>query len=62
MSLKTFHIAFISCSVLLAFGVGVWLVASPGQAIWGAASLASGIGLGYYEIRFMKKLKGVSYL
>lgn len=62
MSLKTFHIAFISCSVLLAFGVGLWLLAWSDKATWGIASLAAGAGLCYYEIRFIKKLKGVSYL
>jgi hypothetical protein len=62
MSLKTFHIAFISCAALLSVGVGCWLLASSGSAAWGLASIAAGALLVGYEVRFVKKLKHVRYL
>jgi len=68
MSLKTFHVVFISASTLLAFGFGGWLLkayASTGQVsdlIFGIASVAVGIGLITYGRYFLRKLKHISYL
>ncbi|MEW5874212.1 MAG: hypothetical protein AB1752_03395 [Candidatus Zixiibacteriota bacterium] len=67
MSLKTFHLIFITCSILMCFGFGAWGfwgVESTGlwSTIGGLAGFASGIGLIVYEVRFLRKLKGVSYL
>jgi hypothetical protein len=69
MSLKTFHIIFITASCLLAFGFGVWMLMayrSPeGQTsdlIYGLLSLAAGVGLIFYERYFLKKLKNEPYL
>ena len=69
MSLKAFHLIFISASSALAFGCGVWglkdFFSEGGRAwdlIFGLGSLATGVGLVIYERFFLKKLKHVSYL
>lgn len=68
MSLKTFHILFITISALTAFGFAWWLLAAspaPGTAATAAGAAISalaGAGLVVYGIRFLKKLKHVSYL
>jgi hypothetical protein len=69
MSLKAFHVVFITASSVLAFGFGVWelkdaLSGDGGaiSAILGLASLAVGVGLIFYERYFLKKLKNISYL
>jgi hypothetical protein len=69
MSLKAFHVLFITASSALAFGCGVWGLRdffSPDGRAWdlvfGLGSLAVGIGLIFYERYFLKKLKRVSYL
>jgi hypothetical protein len=69
MSLKAFHLVFITASTALAFGCGIWGLRdyfSPDGRHWdfvfGLGSLAVGIGLIFYERYFLKKLKRVSYL
>jgi hypothetical protein len=69
MSLKAFHVLFITISSAMAFGCGVWGVRShfsmePGPFdLWlGVGGLIAGIGLIVYELLFLKKTKGVSYL
>jgi len=69
MSLKAFHLIFITAASALAFGCGVWGLksfASPaGQAwdlVFGLGSFATGAALILYERYFLKKLKRVSYL
>jgi len=69
MSLKAFHVLFITASCALAFGCGVWglrdFFSTEGRAsdlIFGLGLLAVGIGLILYERYFLKKLKRVSYL
>lgn len=62
MSLKGFHIVFISVSVLLAFGFGVYCLATPPVAshAWqamGIVSLLGGCGLVAYEVSFLKKMR-----
>ncbi len=68
MSLKAFHIVFVSASVLLALGVGVWGLnhyfkdgGSLNLAL-GAGSLVTAVLLGVYGRFFLKKLKNISYL
>ena len=68
MSLKAFHVIFITAASLLAFGLGVWMlrtyneVGSSGDLIYGIVSLVVGLGLAVYEGFFLKKLRNVSYL
>ena len=68
MSLKAFHIFFIILSVLCAFGFALWSMMSystNGDLMLVAAAViafAAGIGLILYGIRFLKKLKHVSFL
>jgi len=68
MSLKAFHIAFISLSSLLCFGCSAWglsnYLQSPtsGYLLFAIAGLLGGIGLIVYGVRFLRKLKGISFL
>lgn len=68
MSLKTFHLFFISVAVLMFFAIA----AGQGSAYSGSgaigdllravASAAGGVGLVVYEVAFVRKTKGISYL
>ena len=64
MSLKTFHIAFISISSIAAFGFAVWNFnqVNGNHLTYGVLSVLAGFGLIIYGIKFLKKLKNVSYL
>lgn len=68
MSLKAFHIVFISLSSLMCFGCGAWGLSQYTQThasaylLFAVAGLLSGIGLIVYGIRFLRKLKGISFL
>ncbi len=69
MSLKAFHLLFITASSALAVGCGVWglrnFFSSDGRTsdlLFGLGALVVGIGLIFYERYFLKKLKQVSYL
>jgi len=60
MSLKAFHVVFISASVLLAFGFAAWcLGASPDGPHLTAAvgSVAGGFALAGYEAWFLRKMR-----
>lgn len=63
MSLKAFHIFFISVSVLLCWGFGWWCLNSDttrgqiGYTIGGWVSLLLGVGLIAYEVGFLRKFK-----
>jgi hypothetical protein len=64
MSLKAFHVVFISASVLLAFGFAAWcLGADPatGPGRWAAAVAAVGAGaaLVAYELWFVRKMRSL---
>ena len=65
MSLKAFHIFFITISVLLCIGFGAWCMSSdyahgrPAYAAMGYISFGLGIFLVLFEIVFLKKLKEV---
>jgi hypothetical protein len=63
MSLKAFHVVFISASALLAFAFAAWcLGASAGppegweRVAAAMASTATGLGLCAYEAWFLRKL------
>ena len=69
MSLKAFHVIFITAASALAFGFGVWMLrayrspeGTAGDLGWGVTSLVVGLSLLIYEGFFLKKLKNVSYL
>jgi hypothetical protein len=69
MSLKAFHVVFITAASALCFGCGVWGLKnywSPnGQMVdlvFGLGSLLVGAALLVYERYFLKKLKDVEYL
>jgi hypothetical protein len=69
MSLKAFHLVFITAASALAFGCGVWGLCnywgSEGRLsvlFFGLGSLMAGTGLLLYERYFLKKLRNVSYL
>jgi len=69
MSLKAFHLVFITASSALSFGCGVWWLknywSANGQLmdlLFGLGALLAGVGLIVYERFFLKKLKDVNYL
>jgi hypothetical protein len=68
VSLKAFHIVFVTVSVLLALGFGVWSLVqySEGKRVidlaFGIGSLLAAIGLVFYGRYVLKKLKDISYL
>ncbi|HLH55940.1 MAG TPA: hypothetical protein VKY92_20225 [Verrucomicrobiae bacterium] len=69
MSLKAFHLVFITAASALAFGCAVWGLKNywtgDGKALdlwFGLGSLLAGVGLIVYERYFLRKLKNVDYL
>lgn len=68
MSLKAFHIFFVTISTILCAGFGIWAVRAsrvrhePGLAVAAALSLIGCVALVVYGRWFLKKLKGISYL
>ena len=69
MSLKAFHLIFITASCVLSVGCAIWGLKnyfSEGgtrlDLLFGIGSLAVLVGLILYERYFLKKLKNVSYL
>ncbi|MBA2243043.1 MAG: hypothetical protein H0W04_09185 [Chthoniobacterales bacterium] len=63
MSLKGFHIVFITCSTLLAFGVGAWclwvnlVVGAPVYLAGAIGSFLAALGLIVYGVWFYRKMK-----
>lgn len=69
MSLKAFHVIFITASSALSFGFGIWAMknyfsveGAPLDLVFAIGAFLAGIGLIVYERYFLKKLKNVSYL
>jgi hypothetical protein len=68
MSLKAFHLIFISAASAMCVGCGIWGVKnffSGGgtfDLLFGIGAFIAGIALLLYERYFLKKLKNVSYL
>jgi hypothetical protein len=69
MSLKAFHLVFITLAGALAFGCGAWglvnYFSAGGQwsdLAFGLGAVAAGVGLVLYERYFLRKLKHVSNL
>ena len=61
MSLKAFHLVFVTLLTLLSFGCAA-LAFNAGNTNWGLASIAAGIVVILYGFYFLKKLKRISYL
>jgi hypothetical protein len=69
MSLKAFHVFFISLSCLLCFGCGGWELktgfspdGSQKDILIGGGAILAGLGLIVYEWMFLKKTRNVSFL
>jgi len=69
MSLKGFHLVFITAASALAFGCAVWglkdyfsAIGTRSDLLFALGSLVAGTGLLVYERYFLKKLKHVSNL
>jgi hypothetical protein len=61
MSLKAFHLVFVTAMSSLTFGCALWRFA-VGDALFGSLAAAAGVGVIIYGILFLKKLKHVSFL
>jgi hypothetical protein len=63
MSLKAFHIFFVSVSILLAFGFAGWELyayaqqGGVGNVVLGVGSLVAGVGLVVYLRAVIRKLR-----
>lgn len=68
MSLKAFHVIFITVSMFLAAGFGVWAIHSyratgdSSTLAWGVGSWVGLIAMGAYGRWFLRKLKRESFL
>jgi hypothetical protein len=61
MSLKAFHLIFVTLLTALSFGCAAWAFAD-GRPIFGGIGVVVGILVIVYGIYFLKKLKKISYL
>jgi hypothetical protein len=61
MSLKAFHLIFVTMLTTLSLGFTVWAFVA-GHPLFGLAGIAVGILVVVYGIYFLKKLKKISYL
>jgi hypothetical protein len=61
MSLKAFHLIFVTLLTGLSFGFAAWAFIA-GNVLFGAAGIIAGIIVIIYGIYFLKKLKKISYL
>lgn len=68
MSLKAFHIVFVTVSIVLCLGFGIWgireyrNVQDVSALVVGIGSLLGCVVLALYGRWFLRKLRGVSYL
>jgi hypothetical protein len=61
MSLKAFHLIFVTLLTSLSFGCATWAF-EAGSTFWGVAGILAGVLVIVYGIYFLKKLKRISYL
>jgi hypothetical protein len=61
MSLKAFHLIFVTLLTALSFGFAAWAFVG-GKILFGVAGIVTGILVIVYGIYFLKKLKKISYL
>ena len=68
MSLKAFHLVFVTALSSLAFGCSAWKFKAyaddhfASDLIWAVAALIGGVAIIAYGKYFLKKLKNVSFL
>jgi len=69
MSLKAFHIVFITVAILFNFAMGVFWInqflsgeGARTELILGSASMVGGVALLIYGKFFLKKSKNINYL
>jgi hypothetical protein len=61
MSLKAFHLIFVTLMTALCFGCAAWAFGNA-HPQWGTAGIVAGILVIIYGVYFLKKLKKISYL
>jgi len=61
MSLKAFHLIFVTLLTTLSFGFSAWAFCAD-KIIFGVLGIAAGILVIIYGFYFLKKLKKISYL
>jgi hypothetical protein len=61
MSLKAFHLIFVTLLTSLSLGCAAWAF-SNGKPGWGVAGIGTAILVVIYGVYFLKKLKKISYL
>ncbi len=64
MSLKSFHLAFIAISALLAAILAVYAysdLVGPMRLVWSLTAALAAVGMVLYGIRFRKKMKSSPY-
>jgi hypothetical protein len=61
MSLKAFHLIFVTLLTALSIGFAAWAFTS-GKIIFGVAGIVAAVLVVFYGIYFLKKLKKISYL
>ena len=61
MSLKAFHLVFVTLLTALSFGCAAWAF-KTGSVLWGVTAASTGVLVIVYGVYFLKKLKNVSYL
>jgi hypothetical protein len=61
MSLKAFHLIFVTLLTTLSFGCAAWAFVA-GRPVFGGIAVAVGILVIIYGVYFLKKLKKISYL
>ena len=61
MSLKAFHLVFVTLLTTLSFGFAAWAFTAS-HPLFGLAGIAAGILVIIYGVYFLKKLKKISYL
>ena len=61
MSLKAFHVIFITVSSLMLFGFGAWMLRAyrepegvVGDLVWAVAAIVAGVGLLIFEGFFLR--------
>ena len=62
MSLRFFHIVFITLAAVLAAVVGVWALRGPSVPVYGVLCLAAALVLAAYGVWYVRKTRGQSLI